>query len=320
MAREKHTDFESYGIAKSDVTVCGRQWVFTIDFEAFDPKDIDLWIEAMDTWAQTSKQVGWHSSVFLSLENVLQLKASRPQKYAPFVDAARRMAESGATFYPHNHGMFDPKTGRHPHRPDRVAGYRKRACMFFDVVYRHGRAIDEWLLYLRALYETLLDDAGIHVPSQLAFRAGGWDYGSTKDDVERFVTALTTAGFAWDSSASTGVFGTRSWRPGIPYGRNVFGLGPDLVEAGACWSVDRITRLFEPRTAYAFLGLAAQPKLWLRRSGIFVTVLHFNVLLESQGSPGARIDALFAKLCALRRILDVDTAIFDELSVTRGAV
>jgi hypothetical protein len=46
-------------------------------------------------------------------------------------------------------GRFDPRTGPYPHRPDRVAGYRKRACMFFDVVHRHSRPIDEWLLYLR---------------------------------------------------------------------------------------------------------------------------------------------------------------------------
>jgi len=36
MAREKRTDFELYGIARDDIRVGGRKWVFTIDFEAFD--------------------------------------------------------------------------------------------------------------------------------------------------------------------------------------------------------------------------------------------------------------------------------------------
>jgi len=80
-----------------------------------------------------------------------------------------------------------------------------------------------------------------------------------------------------------------------------------------------MNRLFEPRTAYALLGLGAQPKLWLRRSGVFVTVLHYNILLESHSSPAARIDALFAKLCLLRCILGVDT-VFDEIEVSRGAL
>jgi hypothetical protein len=78
--------------------------------------------------------------------------------------------------------------------------------MFFDVVYRHGRAIDEWLIYLRSLYEELLGDAEI----QFSFSAGlsRWRVGLRRyDDVATFVAALKTAGFAWDSSASRGVLG-----------------------------------------------------------------------------------------------------------------
>jgi hypothetical protein len=318
------TDFEQYGIAIDDVVVHGRSWVFTLDFEAFDPAAIDAWIAAMDRWSDVSADTQWQASVFIALEDVVRLRAMRARDYSRFLKAVARMAAAGATFYPHNHGVFEERTGHlYEHRSQRIAGYPKRASMFFDVVYRHRRDIREWLSNLTFHYDRFLKDAGLPTPSRPAFRAGGWDHGATKTDAKAFVSGLETAGFVWDSSASSGDFGTRTWRIGAPYGRNVFGLTPSLTEAAACCSVDGLGSFLNPRTADAVLRVLLQPRLWWRSPGVFVTVFHFNNLLRSDGyrddlSVERRIESLFSSLDVFRSALRMSSVSFEKIAISRG--
>jgi hypothetical protein len=324
VSNARRTDFELYGIANDEVVIRGRSWVFTVDFEAFAPAEIDMWIAAMDRWAEVSARRGWRSSVFLALEDVVRLKALGPRDYPRFLQAARRMAEAGARFYPHNHGVFDEHTGHlRPGRPGRVEGYRKRPSMFFDVVYRHGLDIGEWIAHLWAHYTRFLDDAELPLPRQPAFRAGGWDHGTTEADARAFVSGLTTAGFAWDTSACAGTYGTRTWRAQTPFGRNVFGLTPTLTEAAPCWSVDALGRLSDPRTAHAVLKALKHPKLWLRSPGVFVTVFHFNNLFRAdvrrgKSSIAVPIEGLFSKIGAFRSLLRLPSITFEDIDAERA--
>jgi hypothetical protein len=313
------TDFERYGIAKSNIILRQRSWVFTIDFEAFFPDEIDSWIDAMVVWADIAGRCRWKTWVFIALEDVVRLRTVSAGGYGRFLDAVRKMAAAGATFYPHNHGVFEEKTGLlHAHRPERIDGYPKRASMFFDVVYRHGVDIREWLIVLMSHYDHFLDDAGLQRSKQVAFRAGGWDYGATEADARSFIDGLVAAQVSLDSSASSGVFGTRNWRIGAPYGQNVFSIAPTVVEAGVCWSVDAFDRFREARTSRALLNLLIQPRLLLRRPGAFVTVFHFHNLLRprtkrDRRSATERIEALFTAQGAIRGLLGMETAAFDDI-------
>ena len=318
------TDFHRTGISTDDVVIRGRSWVFTIDFEAFDPTQIDIWVKAMDHWSDITLRGGWKSSIFIALEDVIRLKAERPEAYPRFLEATRRMASAGATFYPHNHGVFDESTGlQAEHRPQRIPNYPKRASMFFDVVHRHGLDIREWMGRIASHFDDFLIGAGLPRPTQPAFRAGGWDHGVTANDLKAFVEGLAAAGFAWDSSASSGIYGTRSWRIGAPYGHNVFGLDPTVVEAACCWSVDGLGRLGQPRTVKALVGLARQSRLWRHHPGVFVTVLHFENLVRPNRATNMpeitrRIESLFSKLNIVRSALRIQSTNFDDISVGRS--
>jgi hypothetical protein len=316
------TDFHRHGLSTEDVVIRGRFWAFTIDFEAFYPNDIDIWIKAMDHWAKITSLEEWKSCIFLAIEDVVRLESERPREYARFLEAARRMSSGGATFYPHNHGIFDESTGLLvEYRPELVPNYPKRASMFFDVVHRHGRDIREWIGYIGSRFDDFIIAAELPRPARLAFRAGGWDHGVTESDVRAFVDGLTSAGFAWDSSASSGVFGTRTWRIGAPFGKNVFGLAPNLIEAAPCWSADALGRLHQPRTAKTLIGLAQQADLWRRHPGIFVTVFHFNNLVVGDGTAKnviRRIETLFSKLRLIQGFLGIPTADFDDIVATRS--
>jgi hypothetical protein len=314
------TDFERYGISTAPLTVRGRRWLFTVDFEAFRPGTFDQWITGMEIWAHVSARRGWKSCMFVAVEDVARLRSGPAREYHRFLAAAQEMAACGAVFYPHNHGVFDESGRMHADRPQHVPGYPKRASMFFDVVYRHRRDIGEWLSGVRGHYRSWLEDAAIQPPNSIAFRAGGWDYGADEADARAFVAALADGGFSWDSSASSGVFGERSWTVGAAFGRNVFGLASGLTEAAACWGVDGLGALHHPRTVRVLLRPLTQLRLWTRRPGVFVTVFHFNSLFRHNGandpaSVAKRVEAVFARQELLRSALAMPTASFDDLEL-----
>src|SRR6266571_5246812 len=121
------TDFERYGLAGRPLPTADRAWLLTIDFEAFRPERIDPWLHAMRTWSSLSTPGNWQCSIFIAVEDVVRLRAERRDMYGRFLTAASALFEAGATFHPHNHGVFDPRNGATAvDRPQRVEGYRKR--------------------------------------------------------------------------------------------------------------------------------------------------------------------------------------------------
>jgi hypothetical protein len=323
------TDFERFGLAGRRVPIGDRRWLLTIDFEGFDPGALDEWIEGMRHWASLSRGGGWRFSIFLAVEDVVRLRAASQPLYEDFVRAAKELIEAGTTFYPHNHGVFDTTTGLLAAvRPQKVPGYRKRASFAYDVVHRHGEDLTNWVARVVAHYEDFLGDVGIARPQRLAFRAGGWDHGDTAEMARAFVRAVDKNGFSFDSSASSGVFGTKSWRVGAPFGANVFALSASLTEVAPCWALNCAAGVATRDTAAAAVRLLRQPRLWLSRTapGAFVTVLHFDHLFRGveRGSAGdfapraaveEQVTRFFEMISFLRSTLHLESTTFEDLSL-----
>ena len=326
------TDFERYGLFEGDLAPDNRALLLTIDFEAFSPDDLDRWLDAMRQWTLLSTQGGWRFSIFLAIEDVVRLRAAGGGVYDRFLGALRELFEAGTRFYPHNHGVFDERTGLlAAGRRQRVPGYAKRASFAYDVVHRHGQNFSEWINRVVYHYDSFLSDAGIPRPQQLAFRAGGWDHGDTAESTRAFVRALERNSFSLDSSASSGVFGTPSWRIGAPFGSNVFALSPSIIEVAPCWSLDLHVKLTTRYGLASLRRLLGQPRLWRSREapGAFVTVLHFDHLLRPTPSRDARDDPVprslvqertrrFFRLASIIRAAShLNSATFEELSIRR---
>jgi hypothetical protein len=323
------TDFERYGLSEGQVSILERSWLLTIDFEAFAPDKLDDWLKAMRQWASISAAGKWRFSIFLALEDVVRLRAGSKGQYRAFLQAAKELHEAGTAFYPHNHGVFDPATGLlAPDRSHRIPGYRKRASFAYDVIERHGKDLSDWMGRVLYHYDDFLEDAGIPRPDRLAFRAGGWDHGDTAERSRAFVRALDANSFSFDSSASSGTFGTRSWRIGAPYGSNVFALSPSLIEVAPCWSLNCDANLLSPHAIASLARLLHQPRVWVRPAlpGAFVTVLHFNHLFRPDGSPSAqasrssvehRVNRFFRMISLLRKRLRLESITFEDLAIRR---
>jgi hypothetical protein len=324
--RHLPTDFERFDLAGPALEASGRNLLLTIDFEAFSPASVDLWLDAMTHWADCSMVGGWCSSIFIALEDIVRLRQNRPDRYRDFLDAAKLLHDSGAMFYPHNHGVFDPHTGgQSPNRPTRIPGYGKRASFFYDVARRHRFSLREWLGCLLAQYDEFLSDAGIERPTRLAFRAGGWDHGTTPEENAAYIAAVSDAGFSYDSSVTRGIFGSRTFRIGAPFRSNIFTLTSSLVEVASCWSVDCGGKAVSLTSISAMRRLLAQPSVWAsrREEGAFVTVIHFDHLLRaargeaevmSPATVHRRIGRFFQFMSYVRTALRLSSAItFEDL-------
>ena len=321
MAAKALTDFERYGLVERQLRTRDRSWLLTIDFEAFDPDSVDEWITAMRYWASHSAQGKWRFSIFLAIEDVVRLRVTRPEKWPDFTQAAVELSQSGAVFYPHNHGVFNLETGELATvRPERVAGYQKRASFVYDVMHRHKLSIEEWLAEVVQHYNRFLAEAGIQRPGRLAFRAGGWDHGDRPDTVRAYLRALRQNSFKIDSSAASGVFGTESWRVGAPFGANVFALSDSVVEVAPCWSFNCGAKLMTRNNLGAMAELVREPRVWAKRTlpGAFVTVLHFDHLFSAEGNRSTtnhRIARFFKLISALRTASGFESATFEDLEI-----
>jgi hypothetical protein len=321
------TDFHVYGFGGQRLDVRGRSIALTVDFEAFTPDTVSAWLPAMWKWAQLSAEGSWRSSLFVSVEDVVRLRASGGSLWNGFLRASNELGQTGATFYPHNHGIFDATTGApYPHRPQRIPGYRKRASFFYDVVHRHGRDLSEWLANVVDTYDGYLQDANLHRPQRLAFRAGGWDHGDGVDAIRVYLDALADNAIAVDSSASSGVFGSPSWRVGAPFGSNVFALSDAVVELAPCWAFDCGSGVLTRNGIAAVRRLAAQWRAWLprTRSGAFVAVVHFDHFFRAAGRAESldgthdverRIERFFRSLGVLRTALKMNSAALGEVQL-----
>ena len=295
------------GLSRGAAVVTGRQLVLSVDFEAFSAERISMWLDAMDAWASASRDHGFVFSFFIALEDVVRLRAEAPSEYPDFLKAVRVLGDAGSIFYPHSHCAFDPRTGLavsdHP-LTSPVPEYGPRPSMFYDIVYRNHLDWAEWVTRLTDLYREFLADAALPVPERLAFRPGGWDHGSSESDLRDYIGGLAQLRYAFDSSASAGAYGTRSWRVGAPFGKNVYALGSDLHEVAACWSFDCGVPTYSRTFAGSVVELIRERKLWSLRNhnGAFVTVLHFDHLFHAHGPSGRRAFAVSDVAVVRRRM------------------
>jgi hypothetical protein len=324
------TDFERHGLVGQKLSTAERAWLLTVDVEAFSAESIHNWLMAMRRWSALCAQGKWRFAFFIALEDLVRLHAEDRDSYDAFVRAAKDLHDAGTHFYPHNHGVFDLRTGAvAPDRPQRVQGYGRRASFAYDVVYRHGKDLGDWMRCLVDQYDNFLNHAGIPRPERLAFRAGGWDHGDTAEMSRSFVDALERNSFAFDSSAFSGTFGTKSWNAGTAFGSNVFSLSPEVVEVAPCWSLNCAAGWTSRETLGAIARLVRQPLAARSRTapGAFVTVLHFDHLFRGVASRDAsggaappavvekRISSFFRLLDILRAGLNFTSMTFEELTI-----
>lgn len=320
------------------VSAPSRQLLLTVDVEAFDAGSIDLWCEAMEQWGREGAAARLRFSHFVSIEHVARLRARHPEAHERFVSALGSLVTGKSRLYPHNHCVFDPSTGDFPGEssgwPQRIPGYRPRASMFYDVVRRHNVDLTAWLEVVTAEYDRILSDAAVKPPSVRAFRPGGWDHGSTYDELRTYLAALAKCGYRIDSSDAGGVFGEASWRVGAPFSRNVYRLPDGLIEVASSWSLTCGARLSSARGLAALVALIGQPHVWLdQRPGVVVGVLHLDHLFHDwTGRTGAfgvrsvqlvaaRIKRLMKGLATLQQTLEFEPATFDDLTLdTEAAV
>ncbi len=263
------------------------------------------------------RRFGFRFCFFMSMEDVVKLRVQSKAAYQDFLDCVVLLYQAGTRFYPHNHSVFDPETGAYPANPDREApeGYTKRLSMFYRAHYLHGLDFSSWMATVRASYDRFLGEAGLPLPDMLAFRAGGWDYGSSSDDLRQYVEALAHAGYRIDSSACSGTFGTESWRMGAEYQSNVFLLERNVIEVAPNVALDCGR---DEQGPSPFDGNSNGP-------GAFVHVLHFDHLFHRR-TPGSceyfsvtdpdqidkRIDRFFRTIGTWRST-GLNSATFEEI-------
>jgi hypothetical protein len=324
------THFREAGLVRGYVVVSRRQLALTVDLEAFEATRIELWCQAMADWGHQAAAAGLRFSHFVSMEHVARLRTRHPEAHEQFVASLGSLLSGGSNLYPHNHCVFDPATGDFPGErsgwPQQIPGYRPRASMFYDVVRRHHADLAAWLEVVTAEYDRLLGDADLTPPAIRAFRPGGWDHGSTAEEIQTYVSALTSCGYRFDSGDACGSFGDRTWRVGAPFGRNLYQLSGGLIELAPSWSLTCGTRFASARSVAAFVSLLRQPRLWAsRRPGVAVGVVHFDHLfhdwtradgtfgVQSASVVRGRIERLMRGLALLQERLGLEPATFDDV-------
>lgn len=321
------TDLERAGLGGRRLEPDGREWLLTIDFEAFRADRLRPWLHAMRAWAREARRHRMAFSTFIAVEDVDVLRLADPGAHASFMEGIAGLIEAGMEFHPHNHWVYDRDSGaRRTPKPDRpvVPGYRKRMSFFHDAVHVNGVDLSDWMGTVLAAYREFMAEAGAAPPPRPAFRAGGWDSGSSDDDLRTFVRALADNGFAYDSSAARADgAGNRT-----PYGRNAFELAPGLAEVAPVSHMNARAPALSRRTVRIAAELLANPRLWAppSRPGALVTVIHIdNVLHTGRGSRvrkwtvedpetiERRVASHFRQLAAIRRLLRLRCATFEDL-------
>jgi hypothetical protein len=174
-------------------------------------------------------------------------------------------------------------------------------------------------------HRQFLDDADLDPPERTVFRAGGWDHGSSAEDMRRYIQGLEANGVTVDSSATTGVFGTDSWQVGRRFGENTFWLTPSLIEVAPCsfMSCGDVGIRAVAAEVYDLTAQARSPRT-LNASGVMVTVLHFDHLFRTSRGPFTswserdvtrRIDRFFTRIERIQRLLGLRSATFEDLQL-----
>jgi hypothetical protein len=98
-------------------------------------------------------------------------------------------------------------------------GYRQNRSFYFNSVYTQGyRDMVTSLSYGKRLLEKSVYDNNKEV---IAFRAGGWDHGSSSQDTFLYFSALIDSGLKINSGLTTGEVGAQEWRVGHDPGQNL---------------------------------------------------------------------------------------------------
>lgn len=279
------SDFQQLGLGSAPLRVGERVAIVSIDYEAFPLGRMHLWFAAMDGFTRALERSRLPVSVFLSIEDIVRLRLVEPDSYRTLITYLRRWWQAGSRFYPHNHYAFDPATGDYtaPAADADDAGgddYAKRKSFFHHAVRQSGLDLADWLVEVYRIYDAIMTDIAERPVPTRVFRAGGWDYGSGRDDLQAYLDALRAAGVAIDSSACRGRFGTTSWRVGMGFGHNLFHLEGGILEAAPTWSVDMDGDPLRPRR---LLRLAAATRRYgapRGGNGLLNLVLHFDHLLH----------------------------------------
>jgi hypothetical protein len=280
----------------------------------------------MEAWASAAAGYGLPAVFFTSLEHVFRLRHADDRAYEQFLIGARQLVEAGMELQPHNHCAFNVDTGqalRTGDLPERVSNYDKRPSMFFDVVYRNGIPISEWIPRVTSSFAAFGREVG-QSAGPLAFRPGGWDSGGDSRDLADYVEALGLAGVRYDSSATRGEFGSTSWKVGLPFGRNVFRLKHDIIEVAATMGLNCGHTQFLRVQIEAVLRLARQRKMFGRPwpSGVLSPVLHFDHLVDVSDSAAAaarRAQRTVGLLAQLASRLNLTPQTFQDLRIIDDA-
>ena len=324
------SDLHDAGLVRRELPVSGRNLLLTVDFEAFTPESAPLWAAAMRRWAERARAHDLHFAFFVSVEDLALVRAESPAGWAEMLEAARALHDAGARFHPHNHCIFDRDTGEKPTAhtgfPQQIEGYPRRASMYYDVVYRCEHDWAEWLGEVVAEYDRFLSEAGIPRPERPVFRPGGWDHGITPEDLRAYLDGLAAHGFAIDSSATSGGYGTPSWTVGLPFGASTQELEHGVMEVAPSWSLDCGAGLASLPGAKALSELRRHPRLWLRGDGVLDAVLHFDHLFHTgRGSArtywavndpevvNRRVDRAVRQLARLRSALRLRSVTYEQL-------
>src|SRR4051794_22306218 len=78
------TDLEEAGLVERYLEWPRRDWLLTIDLEAFTPGTAAVWTHAMDAWAEQSDARGHRFSVFVSVEDLVRLRLEDDAAYRAF--------------------------------------------------------------------------------------------------------------------------------------------------------------------------------------------------------------------------------------------
>lgn len=280
------------GLASEPVRLTERMAIVSLDYEAFPLGRMDLWFAAMDGFTTVLERSRLPVSVFLSIEDMVRLRSKEPESYRTLIAYFRRWWRAGSRFYPHNHYAFDPVTGDFKAQAtvskDSGADYGKRRSFFHHAVKHCGLNLGVWLTEVFRIYdEIMVEIAGRPVETRV-FRAGGWDYGSGREDLHTYLCALREAGVAIDSSACRGQFDTASWRVGLAFGRNLFHLQGGILEAAPTWSLDMDGHPFRFRRLLRLAAAVRQRGIPVGGNGLLNMVLHFDHLLHDWNGEDVR--------------------------------
>jgi hypothetical protein len=210
-------------------------YLLTEDFEprVESPEDIDRIREVLQLANDLSAKYKVPWTHFIEANGLAAAFTSEDarlkEKCREMIADLKRMTSAGDDCQLHLHGPLkgelleflrsEEKLRVRPSGAKNLQGYRQRRSFFFHSFYVEGyRELVVSLTYGKRLLEKAIYDG---TPNVVAFRAGGWDHGSSAQDTFLYFNALVESGLVANSGLVTGQFGTQNWRVGNDPGHNL---------------------------------------------------------------------------------------------------